>query len=67
MIDEPKDLSKIHPLRRRKHRRGKRGGKKHRAAEMVKAIESLPPTAPAREKVQSLRAILERLSQRKTA
>lgn len=60
MSEDAKDLTKVHPLRRRKHRRGKRGGKKHREQQVSKAkVEQ--------GKVQSLRSILERLAQRKTA
>lgn len=49
------DEKKVHPLRR-KHRRGKRGGKKHRA---VLTLAPNPTPLPA---VQSLRSRLSLLA-----
>lgn len=51
---------KVHPLRRKKHRRGKRG--KGKKAELVASIA--PPT---QEKLTSLRSRLTALSRGKNA
>lgn len=52
------DAKKVHPFRR-KHRRGKRGGRKHRAAEIVKEVES---KRAEREKVLVLKDLLLRMA-----
>lgn len=50
------DEKKIHPLRR-KHRRGKRGGKKHRPVLVV-----APPAPPVAPNLSQLRCRLTLLS-----
>lgn len=65
------DDKKVHPLRR-KHRRGKRGGKKHRkatppVAEHGGSLLTVLPSQPTPAVVASLRTRLSQLASRKSA
>jgi len=66
----PPELKKIHPLRR-KHRRGKRGGKKHKrdalTAILGPQLVALPVAPVTPQIVAGLRARLHQLTQLSTS
>lgn len=56
---------KVHPFRRRKHRRGKRGGKRHQESQRAKlTLVKVAPESPSQAVVLSLRSRLAIMNNR---
>jgi len=64
-MTEPKDLSKIHPMRRKRHRRGKRGGVRARERLANVPVVVIPPEV-VKASVSSLRHRLAQFKPKET-